>query len=110
MLFHLGFWKIFNWKNELPKLTDLNRGIMQALNIVIVYIFAGATVFIFLLVGHNAINELERALLAFIGGIYILRAAVQFPFFGLKQLGLGLAIIITCILIAGLHIFAALGL
>jgi len=32
-IFHLSFWKLFDWKNELPKLRLDNSNIMQMLNI-----------------------------------------------------------------------------
>jgi hypothetical protein len=32
-LFHLTFWKALDWKNELPKLTEINSNVMQMLNI-----------------------------------------------------------------------------
>jgi hypothetical protein len=32
-IFHLSFWKLFDWKNELPKLSPGNSNIMQMLNI-----------------------------------------------------------------------------
>ena len=38
-LFHFGFWKIFNWKVELKKLSYPNKAIMQILNIQICYYF-----------------------------------------------------------------------
>ncbi|WP_129713576.1 hypothetical protein [Pedobacter sp. SYP-B3415] len=37
--FHLLFWKLFNWKTELKKLSFANRGILQILNLRIIYIF-----------------------------------------------------------------------
>lgn len=32
-LFHLAFWHLFDWKNELPRLRPVNRGVLQVLNI-----------------------------------------------------------------------------
>ncbi len=34
-LFHLGFWRLFRWREELPKLHPVNRGVMQALNLML---------------------------------------------------------------------------
>lgn len=38
-VFHLFFWTFFNWKKDLAKLSEVNRGIMQILNIQIIFVF-----------------------------------------------------------------------
>lgn len=38
-VFHILFWKFFNWKTELQKLTLPNRAIMQILNLRLIYFF-----------------------------------------------------------------------
>lgn len=38
-LFHMGFWKMFKRESELGKLNFANNGIMQILNIQIIYYF-----------------------------------------------------------------------
>lgn len=36
-IFHIGFWKMFKWGSELKKLSFANKGIMQILNIQIIF-------------------------------------------------------------------------
>ena len=38
-LFHIGFWKMFQWNKDLKKMLFPNRGIMQILNVQIIYYF-----------------------------------------------------------------------
>jgi len=38
-LFHIGFWKIFKWDEGLKNLDYVNSGIMQILNVQIIYYF-----------------------------------------------------------------------
>jgi hypothetical protein len=38
-VFHLMFWRIFNWNADLESLSFLNRAIMQVLNISLIIIF-----------------------------------------------------------------------
>lgn len=38
-LFHIAFWKIFKWNEDLKKLVFANKGIMQILNVQIIYYF-----------------------------------------------------------------------
>lgn len=38
-IFHLQFPKLFDWKNELPKMTVANRAIIQIANLRLIYFF-----------------------------------------------------------------------
>ena len=48
-VFHVFFWKLFRWKDDLQKLSRPNRGIVQILNLRIIYyfIFVGTICFVF---------------------------------------------------------------
>ena len=46
-LFHLLFWRLFKWKEEVHKLSFANRGIIQILNIQIVYYFVAVAIVCF---------------------------------------------------------------
>lgn len=107
-LSHIGFWKIFDWKKELASLQPINRGIMQTLNIVLIYGFIGAATLSFLLLDQGVSTGLERGVMAFIGGIFLLRAAVQYPLFGRERPKLDIALVVICILAGGNYIWIAL--
>lgn len=38
-VFHILFWKMFDWKKELKSLSRINRGVMQVMNLRLIYIF-----------------------------------------------------------------------
>lgn len=38
-IFHINFSRIFKWKNDLAKLSFVNKGIMQIMNVQLVYFF-----------------------------------------------------------------------
>ena len=38
-VFHTQFWRLFKWRDELAKLSSINRAIMQILNLRIIYLF-----------------------------------------------------------------------
>ena len=38
-LFHIGFWRIFNWKKDLQNLHPVNKAIMQIFNVQGIYYF-----------------------------------------------------------------------
>jgi hypothetical protein len=84
-VFHLRFWKVFRWHDELPKLSRANRGIMQVLNLCLTYVFvvmAAACLFmpdelISIRVGQFALGSFAL--------FWALRTAYQPLFFGLKH-------------------------
>ncbi len=48
-VFHTQFWRLFKWKEELSKLSSINRAIMQILNLRLIYffIFVAVACFVF---------------------------------------------------------------
>ena len=97
VLFHLMFWKIFNWKRELRLLNVINRGVMQILNLCLTFVF-----FIFAYISIFHANELQttgigRSLLVFISIFWFLRAVEQVVYFKLKK-GRSIVLFITFIL------------
>ena len=39
VMFHLAFWRLFNWDEDLKKISFLNRAVMQVLNISLIFAF-----------------------------------------------------------------------
>jgi hypothetical protein len=85
VIFHLFFWKIFNWKKELRLLNIVNKGIIQVLNLCLTLIFL---LFAYISLFHTAelmTTGLGTAILFFISIFWYLRAKEQIYFFGLKN-------------------------
>jgi hypothetical protein len=84
-VFHLLFWRLFNWNQELPRLGTANRGIMQVLNLCLTYVFiVAATILLFFPLEAFA-TELGTFLLWAIAGFWLLRAFLQPTFFELRH-------------------------
>ncbi len=84
-VFHLLFWKIFDWKRDLENLTSVNKAVMQVLNLslsVVFLIFAYVSIF-------HAEELLTTSLgKSIVGGIVLfgfLRGVQQVVFFDLKN-------------------------
>ena len=84
-VFHLFFWRLFDWRNELTLLGPINRHVMPIMNwclIVLFLLFAYCSLF------HTQEllgTELGKSLLVGISFLWLFRAALQVVYFGLKN-------------------------
>lgn len=85
-IFHIFFWKIFNWNRDLKKLEKINKAIMQVLNLCLTFCFI---VFSYLSFFHSAellTTSLGTVVLSAISIFWLLRAIEQMVFFKRKNL------------------------
>lgn len=84
-IFHLFFWNIFDWRNDLKSIRYVNRAILQILNLCLIIIF-----FIFAYISFAypidlLVTRIGHSLLVSISLFWFLRAFMQIAFFGLKN-------------------------
>jgi hypothetical protein len=84
-VFHLLFWKIFDWKNDLASLTSVNRAIMQVINLCLTFVFIIFSVISLLYPDQMIGTDLGRTLIFLIVIFWFLRAVEQIIFFRLKN-------------------------
>jgi hypothetical protein len=84
-VFHIAFWKLFRWKTELQKISAVNRGILQILNLRLVFVFLLFAFLCFVYPRELYTTGLGRALLAGISLFWLGRLIEQFVFFQLKN-------------------------
>ena len=80
-VFHLFFWRLFDWRTQLPRLSDVNRGVMQVLNVCLTYVFAGLGIVLALNAPDVVGTRLGTHLLVFLSGFWALRLTAQFVWF-----------------------------
>lgn len=79
-IFHMAFWRLFDWKNDLKKLKLANRAIIQIANLRLIYIFLGIG-FVCLYLPEELINTVPgRIILIGMSGFWLGRAIEQFIF------------------------------
>lgn len=105
-LFHVAFWRMFRWKEELAKLHPVNRGVMQVLNIML-------TFFLLLMAGLQVLLPVEmvspglgRLLMAGLTACWILRAILQPIFWRTMPAVTNAGFVALFLLGAGLHALA----
>ena len=106
-VFHLFFWKLFDWKKDLASLTPVNRSVMQILNLCLTFmIFMMA--YLSLFQPHEMLRTgLGKTLLAAFALFWFLRMLEQIFVFEVKG---RLSVVFTLIFLLGsiLYIVPAL--
>ncbi|CAN5720722.1 hypothetical protein BH10BDE1_BH10BDE1_04290 [soil metagenome] len=85
-LFHLGFWKIFNWKRELQTASVSTRAILQIANLRLIYLFGGVAVLCFLFPEDLVSTPLGRAFMLGMSLFWVGRLIEQFIFLRYNRL------------------------
>lgn len=84
-VFHLTFWRLFDWRRDLASLTAINRSVMQILNLCLTFVFL---VMAYVLLVHRSemlATPLGVTLLFAFALFWLLRAIEQVVFFGLRH-------------------------
>ncbi len=82
-VFHVFFWKILRWKTELAKLGVINRGVMQILNVQLIFLCFALSAACFYFGASLNDQLLGQFLLGTMSAFWLLRLTQQFIF--LKQ-------------------------
>ena len=85
IVFHLLFWRLFDWNNDLRSLSFVNRAVMQVLNISLTIVFM---IFCYLSLVHTRellTTPVGHALLLLIALFWFARAIQQVVFFKLRH-------------------------
>lgn len=102
-LFHIGFWKIFNWKRELKKISFANSGIMQILNVQITYYFIFVAFICFIFPNELLTTQFGNLFLAGTSLFWLIRTIQQFIFLSANNYKIH---ILTFIFFVGTILFA----
>lgn len=78
--FHLAFWKLFGWREQLPRLSRANRAIVQILNLRLTYVFLGIGALCLAFPRELAGTKMGRAVLLGMAGFWLFRLVEQFVF------------------------------
>jgi len=83
--FHLFFWKLFDWKRDLGCLKSVNRGIVQILNLRLMWVFLVVAHVSFFHADALLTTALGKTILISTALFWLMRAVEQIVFFKLKS-------------------------
>jgi hypothetical protein len=84
-VFHLFFWRLFNWPEELAKLSLLNARVVPVMNISLIVAFLGAAYVSVSFAGDLVGTALGRGVSFALALFWLARLIQQFIFFGLRK-------------------------
>ena len=84
-VFHLAFWKVLRWREELARLGFINRAVMQILNLRLTYLFFVFAALMLALPEEMLDTRLGVSLLAATSLGWAMRAVEQVVFFGVRN-------------------------
>jgi hypothetical protein len=102
-VFHLTFWKIFRWKQDLALISRLNSGIFQIINLCLTLVFFFFSYISFFQINDLLHTSLGNATVIFISLFWLLRMVEQIVFFRFKRRA---SIIFTLIFLLGCLLYA----
>ncbi|MDQ1098342.1 hypothetical protein QE441_001499 [Chryseobacterium sp. SORGH_AS909] len=79
-IFHLFFWRFFKWKKELAKLSLVNKGVVQILNIQLIFFFFSMAFICFFFTKELVETSLGKTFLVVNSGFWAIRIINQFIF------------------------------
>jgi hypothetical protein len=86
LVFHLFFWRLFDWKSQLGRLSAANRGVMQVLNLCLSFVFLLCGVMSLTYPNELLAPGLGRGLLWGMAVFWLLRLIEQPVFFGVSRI------------------------
>ena len=84
-VFHIFFWKLFDWKRDLENLTKTNKAIMQVLNLCLMFCFLIFAYISLFQTEELLTTSLGKTLLVGMVLFAVFRAIEQVIFFDLKH-------------------------
>ena len=101
-LIHIAFWKFLRWKTELPKVSRVNRAVMQVLNIQLTYVFFVVAALSFFFAAEMTQTGIGRTLTICVFGFWLIRIVNQIIFFPMRH---WLSILFTLLFLIGATLY-----
>lgn len=104
-ILHLFFWKLFDWKHDLQKISYYNRVTLQVLNLRMIYVFLSVGLIMVLFRGEIMYSILGNTILVGMLLFWLGRLIEQLIFFREKSLKV-IALTVVIVIGLALHILA----
>ena len=93
-LFHLLFWKLFDWVKDLKKLSHINKSVMQILNLRLIFVFLVFAYISYFNASEMLSSKLGLTMTISIALFWGFRSLEQIIYFGVKNLASNLLLLL----------------
>jgi hypothetical protein len=83
--FHVAFWRLFGWPKRLAALDAVNRALPPVMNIALTGLFIVIGLALVTAPAEALSTTFGRRIVGGAAAVYLLRAAIQVPYFGLRH-------------------------
>lgn len=84
-LFHLFFWKLLNWNEQLKRVSSVNKSVVQTLNLCLTFMFLLVAYIYFFYAYEIQTTEIGKTLLVGMTIFWFIRTLLQVYLFDLKE-------------------------
>jgi O-antigen ligase len=105
VILHILFWPMFNWKEDLAKLSPENAAIVPVLNIALIAVFLYCSVMSIIISRMETFDIAARSILILVSIIYFIRFILGYPFFGISTVEVIVWIICLSVVIPYMYLF-----
>jgi hypothetical protein len=84
-LFHLFFWRLLNWKEQLRRVSEVNRAVIQTLNVCLTFMFLLVSYMCLFYTDEVQTTSIGKTMLFGMAIFWLIRAVLQIYCFNLKQ-------------------------
>ncbi len=92
--FHLLFWKLFDWVQDLKKLSHVNKSVMQILNLRLIFVFLIFAYISYFNTAEMLNSKLGLTMLVAIALFWGFRSVEQVIYFGVKKIASNLLLLL----------------
>ncbi len=92
--FHLLFWKLFDWVQDLKKLSHINKSVMQILNLRLIFVFLIFAYISYFNASEMLNSKLGLTMIAAIALFWGFRSVEQVIYFGIKNFASNLLLLL----------------
>jgi hypothetical protein len=85
-VFHMFFWSIFNWKDELIKVSRDTAGILQIANLILIFIILYFSVMTYFIIKKEISDFHAVSFFSLLAGFYLIRIVSGYPLFGFSAI------------------------
>lgn len=106
-VFHMFFWSLFNWKDELLKVSRDTAGILQIANLILIFILLYFAFMTFFIIKKEISDFHAKSFFYLITGFYLIRIFTGYPLFGFSAIEVFVSVYCITVIVCYIQVLPA---